>query len=87
MNLGNIIPTQKVTAFVLGAALAVLIFWILGPDNANIITEPDATVQTSAAIVVGFIVAWVVPEGAWAKLRRHTEGDTVLPEHEDEVGH
>lgn len=87
MNLIALLPTKKVTAFVLGGAVALVLFWVLGPEVAGLLeTQPDNTIVGAVTLIFGFIFAWLVPEGAWDKLGRHTDGAVQLPD-PDGPGH
>lgn len=67
MNLIDLLPTKKVTAFLLGAAVAVVAMWLL-VDVFGVLDEwPDTWILMAWTIIVGFVLAWVVPEGAWAR--------------------
>ena len=37
MNIAALLPTKKVTAFVLGGAVALVLFWVLGPEVAGLL--------------------------------------------------
>jgi hypothetical protein len=87
MNIAQLLPTKKVTAFVLGGAVALVLFWLLGPEVWGILeTAPTNTIVGAVTLIFGFIFAWLVPEGAWDKIGRHTEGAVQLPDPE-EPGH
>lgn len=87
MNIAQLLPTKKVTAFVLGGAVALVLFWLLGPEVAGILeTQPSNTIVGAVTLIFGFIFAWLVPEGAWDKLGRHTDGELQLPDPQ-EPGH
>ncbi len=88
MNLLKFLPTQKVSAFLLGGAITIVGFWF-AVDVLEVLDEmPDALVLSSFVLIVGAIVAWIVPEGMWAKLQKHV-GPVELPpsEHPDKSGH
>ncbi len=92
MNLSSLLPTKKVTAFTLGAAVALVLFWVLGPENLDLIKEPDLVIGAAVALIFGFVFAWIIPEGTWARVGRHQDkaGDVELPDTDDlddDIGH
>lgn len=76
MTLYDLLPTKKVTAFLLGGAITIAGFWIL-IERGALDDWPDAWVMASFAIIAGFIVAWFVPESTWRKVQGHLEGTVV----------
>lgn len=88
MNLAALLPTKKVTAFILGGAVALVLFWVLGPEVTAVLeTTPDNTIVGAVTLIFGFIFAWLVPEGAWDKIGRHSDGEVQLPSDPEEPGH
>ena len=88
MNLLALLPTKKVTAFILGGAVALVLFWVLGPEVSGVLAEtPSNTIVGAVTLILGFVFAWLVPEGTWDKIGRHTDGDVDLPDTEDLGGH
>ncbi len=87
-NLTSLLPTKKVTAFTLGAAASLVLFWVLGPENIDLINEPDLVIGGAVALLFGFVFAWIIPEGTWARVGRHQEtaGEVELPD-TDDLGH
>ncbi len=76
MTIYDLLPTKKVSAFVLGAAITVAGFWLL-IEMAILEDWPEAWVMAAWAIIVGFIAAWIVPESAWKKVKVHLSGTTI----------
>jgi hypothetical protein len=73
MNIVDLLPTKKVTAFLLGGAIAMAILWIL-VDVVGVLDEwPAAPIVGAWTIILGFILAWVVPESAWQKAQAQTD--------------
>lgn len=73
MSIYDLIPTKKVTAFLMGGAVTVAGFWLaitFGPLD----DWPEAWVMAAFALIVGFIIAWFVPPTAWERVRQHLEG-------------
>lgn len=66
MNIIDLLPTKKVTAFLLGAAIVLIGFWLVD-DVFGLVDKPDALIFGAFTIFVGFILAWLVPESAWIK--------------------
>lgn len=81
-----ITPTKKVTAFLVGGALALIAFYLAVDVFAVVEEWPEPQITGAFALFFGFVLAWLVPEGAWDKIGRHTDGDVELPD-EDESGH
>ncbi len=80
MSIYDLIPTKKVSAFLLGGAVTVAGFWLLitfGPLD----DWPEGWVMAAFALIAGFIFAWFVPPGAWDRVEQHLEG-TVGPDDE-----
>jgi len=76
MNLLDLLPTKKVTAFLLGAAIAVAALWLL-IDVFEVLDEwPEPWITAAWTIIIGFVLAWVVPEGAWQKAADHSGDDS-----------
>lgn len=73
MKLADLLPETKVTAYLLGGALTIAVFWIL-IETGRLEDWPEAWVMAAFAVIAGFVVAWVVPDGAWKKARRHLSG-------------
>lgn len=77
MSLHDLLPTKKVTAFALGAAMVIVGFWFA--QQAQLVDGwPEAWVLAAFATVVGFIVAWVVPESAWRKVQGHMTAELTV---------
>ena len=57
MNQRNALPTNKVAAGTLAAAVSVLLVWVLG-----IWVEVPAEVASALTTVLGFVAAYFVPE-------------------------
>lgn len=73
MNIYELLPTRKVTAYLLGAALALVALWLLVDVFAVLDEWPPAFIVGAITIVVGFILAWIVPESAWRKSAAHAD--------------
>ena len=73
MTITDLLPTRKVTAFLLGGAVALAALWLL-VDVFTVLEEwPDPLIIGAWTIIVGFLLAWFVPEGAWAKAASHSD--------------
>jgi hypothetical protein len=79
MPLTQYLPTKKVTAFVLGGALTIVAFWFLIDVLGALEDWPEAWVLGSFVLIVGAVVAWIVPESAWARLQGHLSGEVATP--------
>lgn len=78
MSLYELLPTKKVSAFLLGGAVTIAVFWALiqfGPLE----DWPESWVMASFALIAGFVFAWFVPPGVWDRVQRHLKG-TVASE-------
>lgn len=78
MNLHDLMPKTKVTAYLLGGSLTIAVFWTL-IEIGRINDWPEAWVLAAFSVVAGFVVAWAVPDDAWDKARRRLTG-TVIDE-------
>ena len=78
MNLYDLLPTKKVTAFVLGGALTVVAMWLLVDVFAVLAEWPGPLIVSSFVLLVGAVVAWTIPESAWRKLQGHIEGEVEI---------
>lgn len=75
MNVVDLLPTRKVTAFLLGGAVAIAVLWLL-VDVFGLLSEwPEPWIVAAWTIIIGFILAWLVPEGVWIKAQEHTGGE------------
>lgn len=78
MKLADLLPETKVTAYLLGGALTIAIFWVL--IQVEVIADwPEGWVMAAFAIIIGFVVAWVIPDKAWEKARKHLRGTVRSP--------
>ncbi len=59
MTTTSLTPTRKVGAGGLAAGLSIILVWILGLAGVTV----PAEVASSITTVLGFAVAWLVPEG------------------------
>ena len=75
MNIADLLPTRKVTAFLLGAAAVIVALWLLVDVTALLEEWPETQVLVALTILTGFVLAWIVPEGAWTKVGQHTDPD------------
>lgn len=73
MTVYDLIPTKKVTAFLLGGAVTIAGFWIL-IERGVLDDWPEGWVMASFALIAGFFFAWFVPSSAWHKVQGHLEG-------------
>lgn len=71
MNIIDLLPTKKVTAFLLGASVALAVLWLLVDVFAVLDEWPEPLIIGAWTIIIGFILAWIVPEGAWRKASAH----------------
>lgn len=71
MNIIPLLPTKKVTAFLLAGALVIVAFWFAIDVFAILEDWPEAYVLAAFVLIIGAIVAWTVPESAWARLHPH----------------
>ena len=73
MNIADLLPKVKVTAYVLGAALSLVILWLI-VDVFGLLDEwPPTHIVVAWVIIIGFIVAWLVPEDLFTKSDQHTD--------------
>jgi membrane associated rhomboid family serine protease len=80
MNVWSLLPTKKVTAFVLGGALTLIGLW-LAVDVLMVLGEwPGPMIVGAFVIVVGFLVAWFVPETVWNRVQGHIDVEVTPTE-------
>lgn len=79
-HMTQLLPTKKVTAFVLGGALTLIGFWLLVDVFGILEQTPDGMVVGAFVILIGAIVAWIVPESAWGRLQGHLSGEVETAE-------
>ncbi len=73
MNISDLMPRTKVTAYFLGGSITVAVFWIL--IEIEILEDwPEAWVLAAFAIIIGFIAAWIIPDPVWERAREHLQG-------------
>ena len=72
MNLYDLLPTRKVTAFLLGGSVALAALWLLTDVFAVLEEWPDPVIIGAWTIIVGFLLAWWVPDTAWQKAATHS---------------
>ena len=68
MNIVELLPTKKVTAGLVGAALAVVIAWLCVDVFGWLDEWPETFVMVGWVVLLAFILAWLVPEGVWGKV-------------------
>jgi len=68
----ELLPTKKVTAFVLGAAVAFAVFWLLVDVFGVIPESPNPIIYAAWTVIVGFLLAVAIPNSWWAKVNLHT---------------
>ncbi len=85
MTIYDLLPTKKVSAFVLGGAVTIAGFWAM-IEWEVLEGWPEAWVMASFALIIGFIFAWIVPPTAWNRVQVHLTGKTVSVDGEDSEG-
>lgn len=71
MNIAELLPTKKVTAYLVGGAVTIAGFWLL--ITLDVLADwPETFVIAAWALIGGFILAWIVPEGVWGKVNEDT---------------
>ena len=75
MNLVDLLPTKKVTAGLVGAALAVAIMWLLVEVFSILDEWPETFVMVAWVVLLAFVLAWIVPEGVWSKVGDNLDTD------------
>jgi len=66
VKLEDVLPTKKVTAGLLGGAMAVAVLWLLVDVFGVLDVWPEAWIVGAWTIIFGFVLAWFIPEGRWA---------------------
>ena len=76
MNIIELLPTKKVTAGLVGAAVAIVLLWLL-VDVFSLLDEwPETFVVVGMVVLLAFVLAWLVPEGVWGKVNDNMGDDT-----------
>ena len=75
MNIVELLPTKKVTAGLVGAALAIAIIWLLVEVFSVLEEWPETFVMVAWTVLLAFILAWVIPEGVWGKVQDNIDSE------------
>ena len=73
MKIQDLLPTEKVTAFFLGAAVALVVLWLVVDVFGALDEWPNVLIIGAWTIIVGFGLAVGIPNSWWAKVNLHTE--------------